>query len=178
MLKRTIIETLVIAAIALGAGAIVNGTREDPLPMNLCETFYRIESGARPVLLRRAARLFEEGRAIFLDARPGERFALAQIDGALNVPADRWQDLCADVLPWIEGQKIVVYADAGEIDPADDLAGSILARGQPRDSVFIYIGGIEEWRAAGLPVREGVSSVFAVEGDSTPATESEPEPVR
>jgi rhodanese-related sulfurtransferase len=146
--------------------------------MNLGEAFYRIESGARPILLPRAARLFEDGRTIFLDARSGERFALGQIDGALSVPADLWQDLSADVLPWIEGQKVVVYADREAIDPADDLAGSILARGLPRDSVFIYIGGVEEWRAAGLPVREGASSVLSPEEELTSPTESEPELAR
>ncbi len=100
-------------------------------------------------------RLYKEGRSVFLDARTPDEFALGQIDGALSVPIDRWQDLYPEILPWIEGQKTVVYAGAADVGPADDLAGALLSRGQPRDSVFLYVGGMEEWRRAGLPVRKG-----------------------
>lgn len=177
-MRRTILETLVLAMIALAAAALLNGTRRNPIPMRLDEAFYKIESNARPIGLRGALGLFEEGRAIFLDARSRESFALGQIDGALNVPADRWADLIDDVLPWIEGQKVVVYADEIAIDPADDLAGAILARGFSSDSLFVYIGGFEAWRAAGHPVREGASTVLDAAEDPEYSGEAEPETLR
>lgn len=171
---------------AAGAAAIVNGSRGNRLPMSLDRAFYSIESGARPILVREAARLYEQGRAAFLDARPTGRFALGQIDGALPVPADQWPEISEDVLPWIEGRRIVVYGDAGEINAVDDLAGSVLSGGIPRDSVFIFMGGIEGWRAAGLPVREGESSILSGdigvessgESDVEPPGGSEEEPPR
>lgn len=171
-------ELIVLAGIALAIAAITNRNREDALPMRLPEAFYRIDSGARPILTAKAARLFKEGHTVFLDARSPEEFALGQIDGALNVPADRWRDIYQDLLPWIEGQRTLVYSGPKEIDSADDLAGALLSRGQPRDSVFIYLGGIEEWRAAGLPVREGRGAGLSLEEEQIPPDEPEPEETR
>jgi rhodanese-related sulfurtransferase len=145
----------VIVLAAAAASAIAERFREDPLPMSLPPAFYHTESAARPILLKKAKRMFGEGGTVFLDARPPQDYEAGQIDGALNLPFDRWRELLPEILPWIAGQKIVVYSDAPSIVAADDLAGALLSRGTSPDSLFLYLGGIEEWIAAGLPVRRG-----------------------
>jgi rhodanese-related sulfurtransferase len=131
--------------------------------MRLPAAFYKIDSGARPILLAAAGRLFHEGRTVFLDARSGDEYVAGQIDGALSVPIDRWRELYPDLLPWIEGQKTVVYSSPDEIDAADDLAGALLSRGGARDSIFVYLGGVAEWGAAGLPIRRGEGTTLGLE---------------
>jgi rhodanese-related sulfurtransferase len=165
-----------LVAAAAAFSAIGNGMRRDPLPMRLPEALYQVESEARPILLPRAVRLYKEGRSVFLDARSPDEFAFGQIDGALSVPIERWQDLYPEILPWIEGQKMVVYAGAADIGPADDLAGALLTRGQPPDSIFLYVGGMEEWLRAGLPIRKGGGDFPAPDEEPVPLTKPEVEP--
>lgn len=105
--------------------------------------------------------MFDSGGAVFIDARTSEEFEAGQIEGAISVPFEDWRELLPDVQPWIEGQETVIYAGERTIDSADDLAAVILSRGQPRPSVFLFIGGFEEWSASGLPVRRGPAPPLA-----------------
>ena len=132
--------------------------------MRLPAAFYNVESGAKPLLLAGARRLFREGKAVFIDARTSDEYEKGQIQGAFNVPFEQWRDLYVDLAPWLENQKIVVYASPEEIAQADDLAGALASRGH-RDQLLVYVGSIDEWRAAGLPVRTGPDPVLGPETD-------------
>lgn len=118
------------------------------------EEFYRLESGAAPLLLARAEQLFDRGRSVIIDARPAEEYREGQIEGALNVPIEHWEDLYPELAPWIERLPIVLYAGRDWIGPADDLAAGLMSRGHA-DSVFVMLDGYEGWFDAGLPTDSG-----------------------
>lgn len=134
--------------------AAVNGFRAEQYPMDVPDGFYTIESGASPLLLSGAKRHFDEGKSIFLDVRESEDFEEGSIDGAMSIPFERWEELYPEVEPWIEGQQVVLYAGRESVRDADDLAGALASRGLD-GPFFIYLGGIEEWREAGMPIATG-----------------------
>jgi rhodanese-related sulfurtransferase len=113
-----------------------------------------MESGAAPLTLAGAQRLFDQGRSVFVDARESEEFEKGQVEGALNVPIGQWEELYTELAPWIEGQPVVVYAGRAWIGPADDLAAGLASRGHA-DSLFVFLGGFESWQEAGLPTMSG-----------------------
>ncbi len=163
---RALLEALLLAVLAAAVAVTLNASRAEKLPARLPEAFYHLESGARPALLPQARRLFDEGKTVFLDARSREKFERGQIDGALNVPFDRWREIYPNLGGWIEGRKVVLYADRSGTGDADDLAGALAARGHARDSLFVYLGGFEEWRDSGLPVSAGPDRVLGEEGSA------------
>jgi rhodanese-related sulfurtransferase len=160
MRGHLVMEAALLAGLAILLGLGINRFRTDPLPRALPRSYYNLESGARPILLAAAHRIYEGGSSQFLDARAPQEYEVAQIDGALNVPLDRWEELYGEVHSWIDGQRIVLYATGSDVSLADDLAGALISKGSPRDSVFVYLGGIEEWKAAGYATRSGPDPVL------------------
>jgi rhodanese-related sulfurtransferase len=149
-----VIEALLLAAAAVVAGGVGNAIRRDHLPLRLPATYYQVESGAKALLLAPAEEMFRGGKAIFLDARPVDAFEAGHIQGSFHVPVEEWTSLYEDLAPWIEGQPIVVYASPDQVSRADELARALASRGHAR-RLFVYVGGIEEWRGAGMPVDIG-----------------------
>jgi rhodanese-related sulfurtransferase len=98
--------------------------------------------------------MFGGKRAIFLDARSNDEFEAGRVQGAFSVPLEEWSFLYDDLAPWIEGAPIVVYASADQVSRADDLARALASRGH-RGRLYVYVGGLDEWRAAGMPVDAG-----------------------
>ena len=91
---------------------------------------------------------------MFLDPRETAEYEDARIEGALHVPFDRWEELYPALEPWIDGRPIVLYAGRDKIQLADDLAGALASQGHD-DSLFIFLGGIVEWRETALPIAAG-----------------------
>lgn len=153
-MRRSLVELIAIAVISAAVGVAVNAVRRNRLPMRLPEAYYQVESKAKPILLPTARRLFDEGRAVFIDARPTAEYEASQIEGACNLPFERWQEVYPAISSWIVGRRIVVYGSKDGVQDADDLALAISSR-MASDSIYVYIGGFEEWKAAGLPLRAG-----------------------
>jgi hypothetical protein len=70
------------------------------------------------------------------------------------VPFDAWEELYPAVEPWIAGRAIVLYAGRDGIQLADNLAGALASKGHD-DSLFVFLGGVAEWREAALPTAKG-----------------------
>jgi rhodanese-related sulfurtransferase len=169
-LRRSLFELVVIVLIAALAGVAIHALRRDRLPMRLPDAYYEVGSKAKPIFLDAARSLFEGGHAAFVDARPADAYIEGQIEGAFSLPLDRWQEIYPGLSGWIVGHRIVVYAGKDGIRDADDLARALASR-KVSDSLYIYIGGFEEWKAAGLPLREGPDPTL---GDGDEGTGGEP----
>lgn len=153
-LRPYLTEAFVLALAAGLIGAAINAPRSNRLPMRIPAGFYQVESKTKTLLLPQARALFEERKAIFLDARSNDEFEHGRILGSFSVPVEEWSYLRADLEPWIEGQTVVIYAASDQISRADALAGALKSREQA-GSIAIYLGGMDEWRAAGLPTEDG-----------------------
>jgi rhodanese-related sulfurtransferase len=152
--RRHLIETLALAALAAVAGTIVNLARSDRLPARLPAGYYQVESKARAILLPTARGMFRSGKAIFLDARSADEFEAGRIQGAFSIPVEEWSFLYDALAPWIEGSSVVVYSSETTVSRADDLARALASRGHA-GQLFVYVGGVAEWQKSGMPVESG-----------------------
>jgi rhodanese-related sulfurtransferase len=152
--RRPILEAMLLAALAALVGVTANALRRDRLPLRLPSGYYQVESGSRAILLPAARELFNGKKAIFLDARSNDEFEAGRIQGAFSVPVEEWTFLYDDLAAWIEGVPIVIYASPDQVSRADVLARALASRGH-RGQMFVYVGGLEEWSAARMPVEAG-----------------------
>ncbi|MDM7914274.1 MAG: rhodanese-like domain-containing protein [Candidatus Eisenbacteria bacterium] len=159
MARRVLIEVLLLAVAAAAIGLAANAIRRDSIPSRLPEAFYRLESGAKPLMVEGAKRLYDRGGVFFVDARPADEYERMQIEGALNVPFESWSARIGELEGWLGDQDVVVYSDPERITNADDLAAVLRKRGYP-GALFVYIEGIDAWREAGLPLTTGPDPVF------------------
>jgi rhodanese-related sulfurtransferase len=110
--------------------------------------------GVKTVNLAQAYALFQQGQALFIDARPGDEFAELHISKSLNITPDM---VAAGVAGKVAGlardREIVVYCGQVSCDLALKVAEKLQALGFTR--VTAYVGGFRAWDEAGYPADTG-----------------------
>lgn len=104
--------------------------------------------------LAEARSLFENGGAVFLDARPALEYAEGHIQGALSLPAQEFDvhfDRLMDRIP--DTKTLIAYCDGESCELSKDLAKTLLELGFP--NVRVLINGWTIWKNDGLPVEAG-----------------------
>lgn len=102
-----------------------------------------------PVGLRELARRLADGNTVVVDVRPGTEYLAGHIPGAVSVPHDQLASRMAELPPdseiiaYCRGKYCVLAPEAVRLMQEHGL------RARP------LIGGLPEWRRAGLPVRTG-----------------------
>jgi rhodanese-related sulfurtransferase len=100
--------------------------------------------------------LYEAGGLLFVDARRDEDYAAGHVPLALQFDhyrAERYLDAVVQAAPGTS--RIVVYCNGGECEDSA-FAATTLKNFLPDPSVIcVYVGGIEEWQAKGMPVETG-----------------------
>ena len=72
------------------------------------------------------------------------------------------------VLPvCLAAQKVVVYCTGGACEDSEFAALMLRDAGVPRENVYVYVGGITEWIANGLPVETGARGSGQMKGNSS-----------
>ncbi|MEW5724746.1 MAG: rhodanese-like domain-containing protein [Thermodesulfobacteriota bacterium] len=157
-------QALVALALVLAASATalaVNALRPDPLPLvqDWDETMARrsekqLPGGTAALDLKRMTELYRSESVVVLDARPGDFFQFEHIPGARNLPledADRLiPELLQDLPP---GVRLITYCDGVSCPKARELGLKLVEAGHK--DVAVFVGGIEEWTLADLPVASG-----------------------
>ena len=99
----------------------------------------------------------EQDWVIFIDARDGEHYDAGHIPGAYLFDRFRPETYLANVVPvCLTAQYIVFYCNGGTCDASEHAA--IMLRdsiGIPKEKVFVYGGGIDEWSSNGMPIEIG-----------------------
>jgi len=101
--------------------------------------------------IQRAKEIYDEGNALFVDARPLALYERGHIKGAVALPVQHFLegiDAFLDRYP-LE-TRIVTYCSGRECDEAHELAQYLLAEGYERVSVFI--DGYSGWEEMAYPV--------------------------
>lgn len=97
-----------------------------------------------------------EGRIVFIDARDDAHYAAGHIPGALPFDHYRMEKYVAEAVgAGAVAERIVVYCNGGECEDSALVAGDLLALGVTAGKVYVYAGGIAEWRSHGMPVETG-----------------------
>jgi rhodanese-related sulfurtransferase len=100
---------------------------------------------------------YAQGLVMFIDARDDQHYAAGHIPGAWQFHHYRAENYLPTVLPvCLNALQIVVYCAGGECEDSEFAAIMLRDAGVPREALFVYAGGITEWKAGGLPVESGV----------------------
>ncbi len=103
------------------------------------------------VTLERAAQIYQQQAAVFIDAREDERFAAGHIAGAVHVSyynPESWQPALQNLQ---HDALLITYCD-DDCDSARRLAEALTARGFKK--VYVMDKGYDSWRNAGYPVAQ------------------------
>ena len=55
----------------------------------------------------------------------------------------------------LAAEKVVIYCNGGDCEDSLFAAVDLLDEGVPYESIYLYEGGMEEWRKRGGPIEEG-----------------------
>ena len=108
--------------------------------------------GIEEVTRAELASRLHAGDLVVLDVRPPPEFASGHITGARSIPID---DLGAQIRSLPDRVEVVAYCRGPFCVFADDAVRLLRRRGRPARRLE---DGYPEWRAAGLPVAEGLSA--------------------
>ena len=93
---------------------------------------------------------------IFVDARNDAQYPAGHIPGAFAFDHYRPETAIAVVLPaCLSATRVVVYCTGGACEESEFATRALADSGVPRDRLFIYVGGLTDWQAAGQPVEIG-----------------------
>jgi rhodanese-related sulfurtransferase len=99
----------------------------------------------------------EQDGVIFVDARDDEYYQASHIPGAYHFDRFHPENYLTNVVPaCLSAQQIVFYCNGGDCDDSEHAA--IMLRdslGIPKEKVFVYGGGMNEWITNGLPIEIG-----------------------
>jgi rhodanese-related sulfurtransferase len=122
----------------------------------------RLEAlGLRRVDHDEAAALFRDPRyeteqVLFVDARNDAAYAEGHIPSAYQLDHYYPERYLAEVLPACQlAEVIVVYCTGGECEDSESTAVLLKNTGIPADRLRVYLGGIHEWAAKGMPQETG-----------------------
>jgi rhodanese-related sulfurtransferase len=106
--------------------------------------------GIKTINLAQAYALFQQGQALFIDARKSEEYAELHIPKALNIHPSLLEDRGAEPVAGIaKDREIVVYCDQASCDLSLRVAEQLQALGFTRVKVFLE--GFRAWDEAGYP---------------------------
>ncbi|MFH1314128.1 MAG: rhodanese-like domain-containing protein [Candidatus Eisenbacteria bacterium] len=149
ILRRAVIEGGIILVVAAAAGLAVNHARTEGIPLIADAEAFRVRTNAEFMTAKDAFRFFEEGSALFLDARGPDLFDVKRIEGAMNIsPSAEGIESVA----WLAGAdiRIICYACEENQREAGVLADMLLEIGCKQ--VYVLHGGIEGWIDSGFPM--------------------------
>lgn len=96
---------------------------------------------------------FDEGTAIFIDARDNWDFKDGHIKGAINIPEFSFDPLDEKITSLDKSSNYVIYCSSNDCDISKRLASELKEIGFT--SLFIFLGGYEIWNQNGYPVEIG-----------------------
>jgi rhodanese-related sulfurtransferase len=99
---------------------------------------------------------FQQNLIVFIDARDESHYQQGHIPGACEFDPYHPEKNFATVLPVCQkAEQVVVYCNGGDCDDSETAALLLRDMGIPNQKLFVYGGGITEWKTNGLPVETG-----------------------
>lgn len=92
----------------------------------------------------------DTGNMLVVHALNAEHYAQGHVPGAVNVD---YEKMTPEMLPADKAQALVFYC-AGPMCPVSDMAARKAAK-WGHTNVWVYKGGIKQWRSAGMAVAKG-----------------------
>jgi rhodanese-related sulfurtransferase len=142
------VPMILLIAVVLGLG--FNHFRSNRLPL-VCNWTDQQAQNNFTISITEAARLFQQNKAVFLDARPFESYEKGHIQGALSLPWHVVDEKFMEVMDKIEPDRIVItYCDGPACDLSHLLANFMMDMGFK--DVRVLVNGWTLWTQRRLPV--------------------------
>jgi len=110
-----------------------------------------IDEGLEIHDIRRVKEIYEQGLALFVDARHESLYERGHIRGAVSLPVHRFFDLIdAFERSYPLSTWIITYCSGRECDESHELAQYLIEEGYERVNVFI--DGYQRWEEMAFPV--------------------------
>jgi rhodanese-related sulfurtransferase len=139
-----------LIVLSVAAGLVLWALRPDRLPILADPDVYALDLPVPLISLQEARALYEEGRHLFVDTRPGDPDRRAAIPGSFAIAAATFADDLAAVMDFIYPEDLLIlYGEATPL-PVATVAVRFLERGYT--DVRILQGGLRAWRQAGGPL--------------------------
>ena len=158
------------ALASAGAQASAEGTNA-PANQHIIEAQLRAE-GLQFVDGREVAKLFADPKkaqelVIFVDARDDDHYQAGHIPGAYQLDHYHPEDYLGKVLPACQvAEKVVVYCKGGSCEDSEQTALLLGdSPGVPKNKLFVYTGGFDEWSANHQPIELGERDSGQLKGD-------------
>lgn len=136
-------------------GPVTTNGAADAVLLRLQQRGLQIASSNEVTTLFRDPR-YEQGLIVFVDARDDAHYTAGHIPGAHQLNYYQPEQHLPTVLPACLGAtKIVVYCTGGQCEDSEFAAIMLRDAGIPRENLFVYPGGINEWTALGQPLETG-----------------------
>ncbi len=101
--------------------------------------------------IEEAFHLYEQRKALFLDARSPSEYAAGHIAGALNAPLSEGEERLLQVLDGVPDFAVIItYCDGEGCTLSKELAIMIEAFGFP--NVHVLVNGWSVWKKSGHPI--------------------------
>jgi rhodanese-related sulfurtransferase len=148
---------ILLLAVAFGMGTqwrLVRLSWTGGLPAFLAqqqEQRRRVEfQGVKTINLAQAYEIFQQKKALFIDARKADEFNELHIPGAINLPPQRLAKEGTNSLKGIPiDRQLVVYCSQASCNLSLEVAERLQTLGYTRVSAFM--GGFRAWDEAGYP---------------------------
>ena len=144
-------QAVVISIVVVVVGLAFNALRKDGIPLIADAEAFRVRTEAEFMKADNAWKLFDEGKAIFVDARDTRVFSIERIEGAINIPPTGPE---LEAAGWITDTEssVICYASGESQRQAGVVADKLIEMGTKE--VFVLYGGLEAWKAAGYPTEK------------------------
>jgi rhodanese-related sulfurtransferase len=130
------------------------------------------EEGLGVVDLSQVTQLFNDPRraqdlVVFVDARKDEHYEEGHIPGAYQFDYYYPAKYAGVVLPLCQNaQQVVVYCTGGDCEDSRLTAVMLSQAGIDKSKLFVYAGGITEWKAKRLPLEVGARNSGAIQNSN------------
>jgi rhodanese-related sulfurtransferase len=154
-MKRSLLQAITIILLSGVFGLAVNGLRADGIP--LVERWQekvlneQLTGGLPAVSLKEAKEAHAKGDALFVDARDAAFYEEGHIPGAVSLPVHDFEMVFARLQEQLlAAPRLITYCDGASCEMSVELTEKLLFAGFVQ--VEIFTGGMQQWKAAGLPV--------------------------
>lgn len=116
---------------------------------------------------------------VFLDARDDQHYQEGHVPGAYQFDHYRAEKHLATILPVCQtADQVVIYCNGGLCEDSEFSALMLIEAGVPKERLWVYGGGMTEWKTNNLPVEIGArqSGQLLPGQSSAPSSPSETNP--
>ena len=106
----------------------------------------------KAITLPQAIEIFNNKKALFIDARDQWDFKDGHIKGAINIPEFNFNPNNRILAQISKNEILIVYCSGDDCSVSQRLAGKLLELGYK--NTYVYLGGITEWNEAKLPTEK------------------------